>query len=407
MRAARAGDGTIPGGFRWKRVPSAAGSYALFAVLALALIGASHAAASGPDTQFPDVAAGQSLIEHKGCANCHGVLGAGGRQAPDLLRVARGKGADELLAAMWNHVPQMVAAMLSGERLPTLKGGELRDLIGYLNFVNYLGDPGDASRGGAELAQLPCLACHDLRKPGKVGPALVIPSRAASPVGLVADLWNHYPHMREALTNRGLAWFAWSGDQVTDLSRYLVSLDPLGSPAPLLEPGDPRAGARVFVRLGCAHCHGPSGATSLAALLHRTNAHSAAENGAALLRHLPSIGRGGLRASPLSEKDMADLLAYLSLAGADLPRGDPRAGGEVFARSRCGVCHALPGAKSGIGPNVQDMPPIRDSYEIAALMLRHAGNMSIATRLKHVPWPHVEPDELVNLYAFLASQPRR
>jgi cytochrome c2 len=379
-------------------------------VLAAALLATASASVAranpGVPARFPDVAAGQALIEQKGCANCHGVLGSGGRQGPDLLRVARGKGAAELLADMWNHVPQMVGALLAGERLPSLSGTEMRDLVGYLNFVNYLGDAGDAARGSVALVQMPCMVCHDLRQRGKIGPALVVSTRAASPVGLVTDLWNHYPRMNEALHLRGLSWFAWSGDQITDLSRYLASLEPPGSPAPLLAPGDPQEGSALFARLGCAHCHGPASASEWSALLRRTNAQSAAENGAALLRHLPAIGRAGA-ARPLTEREMADLLAYLSLAGANMPAGDLRAGGEVFRRNRCGSCHALPGRASGIGPDVQDMPAIADPYQIAALMLRHARNMKIATELKHVPWPQMKPDELLNLYAYLASQPRR
>ena len=363
---------------------------------------------AAPPARFPDVAAGQALIQEKGCANCHGILGPGGRQGPDLLRTARGKGAADLLADMWNHVPQMVAALLAGERLPSPTAAELRDLVGYLNFINYLGNPGDAERGGAELAQMPCLACHDLRERGKIGPALVIPGRAASPVGLVTGLWNHYPGMQAALRERDLRWFAWSGELVTDLSSYLTSLAPAGSPAPLLAPGDPQAGGRVFARLGCADCHNPSGASAWAAFLRRSNARSAAENGAALLRHLPTIGARADRAvRPLSEKDMADLLAYLSLAGAELSGGDAHAGGQVFERKQCGKCHALRGGKPGIGPDVQDMPAIGDPYEAAALMLQHARNMKTATELKQVPWPQMEPDELLDLYAFLARQPRR
>jgi cytochrome c2 len=405
MRTAGVRYGAVPAFFH--RAARTVSGVALPALLAIGAAFVPPVIAAAPPIRFPDVAAGQALIEQKGCANCHGILGSGGRRGPDLLRIARGKGAAELLADMWNHVPQMVAALLSGERLPALTGTEMRDLIGYLNFVNYLGDPGDAARGGAALAQLPCLACHDLRKLGKVGPALVVSTRAASPVGLVTDLWNHYPRMHEALLSHDLPWFAWSGDQLTDLSRYLASLEPPGSPAPLLAPGDPEEGGRVFAHLGCGQCHGPSGANAWAALLRRTNALSAAENGAALLRHLPSIGGGGRAARPLPEKDMADLLAYLSLAGANVPGGDARAGGEVFARNRCSACHALPGHTPGIGPDVRDMPAIGDPYEIAALMLQHARNMKTATELKHLPWPRMKPDELMDLYAFLASQPRR
>lgn len=387
------------GGTIWLRCLFVASCWSL-------LSGVSWAA---PAKSFPDVMAGRALILEKGCANCHGILGPGGRQGPDLVRTARAKGAAELLSDMWNHIPQMVGALLAGERLPSLSGDELRDVVGYLSFANYLGDPGDAERGGAALAQMPCLSCHDLRQAGKVGPALVNPRRSASPVGLVTDLWNHYPRMREALRERREAWYAWNGGLVTDLSRYLAALAPAQNPPPLLTPGDPENGSGVFIRLGCARCHNPLHPAAWAEFLHLANTRSAAENGAALLGHLPTLDdRAGERAlpRPISERDMADLLAYLSLAGAQLPGGDARAGRRVFERKRCVACHALPGREPGIGPDVEDMPLVHDPYTVAALMLQHARNMTIAAKLEHLPWPQMEPGELLDLYAFLASERR-
>jgi cytochrome c2 len=376
-------------------------------ILAPCLVSASPASTVALPTRFPDPVAGQRLILEKGCTNCHGIVGPGGRQGPDLLRTARGKGAAEVLTAMWNHIPQMVGALLAGERLPSLSGGELRDLVGYLNFINYLGDPGDAPRGQALLGEMSCLGCHDLGRKGKIGPDLIASGRAASPVGLVTDIWNHYPDMRAALRDRGLGWFPWSGDIITDLSRYLSSRAPNDAPAALLAPGDPAQGAAVFERLGCAGCHNPAGGASWVALMRDSNRLSAAENGAALLRHLPRLEAAAGRAvhplRPLSEKNMADLLAYLSLAGAALPGGDASRGQAVFKLKRCANCHAMPGGKARIGPDVEAMPPIADPYGAAALMLQHARNMKIATELKHVPWPQMQPEELQDLYAFLSS----
>jgi cytochrome c2 len=366
----------------------------------LLLPGVSWAAPARP---FPDIATGRALILEKGCTNCHGILGPGGRQGPDLVRTARGKSAAELLSDMWNHIPQMAGALVAGERLPSLSGDELRDLVGYLSFVNYLGDPGDADRGGAALARMPCLSCHDLQEAGSVGPALVDARRSASPVGLVTDLWNHYPRMREALRQRGERWFTWNGDLVTDLSRYLVTLVPAHNRPPLLTPGDPEKGSGVFGRLGCRSCHNPSRPAAWAEFLRLSNARSAAGNGAMLLGHLPTLGgRAALR--PISEEDMADLLAYLSLAGAQLPGGDAQKGRRVFERKRCVACHALPGKQPGIGPDVENMPLVQDPYTVAALMLRHARNMTIAVKLEHLPWPQMQSGELLDLYAFLASQ---
>ena len=389
----------------------AAATLAVAAVLAPLLAIGAWAASLPPSAHFPDPATGQRLIFEKGCSNCHGIVGPGGRQGPDLLRTARGKGAAELVADMWNHIPQMVGALLAGERLPSLSAGELRDLVGYFSFVNYLGDPGDVQRGQALLAEMSCLGCHDLGRRGKIGPALIVPGRSASPVGLVTDLWNHYPRMAAALRDKDLGWFAWSGDAITDLSRYLSSLAAVGSPAVLLAPGDPGEGARLFTRLGCAGCHAPAGGAAWVALVRASNRRSAAENGAALLRHLPRMGERAPGATqslrPLTEKEMADLLAYLSLAGTELSGGDAAKGRAVFESKRCADCHALPGAKSGIGPDVADMPAVADPYEAAALMLQHARNMKIATELKHIPWPRMEPAELQDLYAFLSKERRR
>ncbi len=361
--------------------------------------------------RFPDVAAGREVILHKGCVNCHGILGPGGRQGPDLLRAARAKGAPELLAAMWNHIPQMVQSLLAGERLPLLSPGELRDLVGYLSFVNYLGDPGDPGRGGVQLAEMPCLACHDLGRRGQIGPALVRVDRAASPAGLVTDVWNHYPGMRAALRERGLPWFEWNGELVNNISSYLRSLVPAPAHAPLLAPGDPEEGERLFVRLGCASCHGHAHGKSWIALAREAGRRSAAENGAVLLQHLPTLQqgtRGGDTAlRPLPEKAMADLLAYLGLADAELQGGDASRGRAVFEHKRCHECHALPGERPGIGPDMAAMPVGTDPYEAAALMLQHARNMKVATELRHIPWPRMKPEELLDLYAFLSRVERR
>jgi cytochrome c2 len=355
--------------------------------------------------------AGYQLLLQKGCTNCHGIAGPGRRQGPDLLRIARGKGSAELLAGMWNHVPQMVHGLSSGERLLSLSADELRELVGYFGYINYLGEAGDARRGQALLAEMSCLGCHDLRRRGKIGPPLIAPGRVASPPGLVTDLWNHYPGMSAALSQKGIAWFDWSGGDITDLSLYLSSITPLGPEPRLQAPGDPDQGAKVFVRLGCAQCHDSMGGAAWVALVRASNRRSAAENGAALLRHLPDIskawGRARQPSRPLSAEDMADLLAYLSRAGVELSGGNAAKGEAVFVSKRCIGCHAMPGTKPGIGPNVVDMPAVADPYEAAALMIGHARGMKFATELKHVPWPQIQPEQLQDLYAFLSKVPRR
>jgi len=394
---------------RRARLPrTALGAGAALAALALAC---ATVAAFAATSRFPDSRTGQQLLLRKGCTNCHGILGPSGRQGPDLMRVARGRGAADLLADMWNHIPQMSSSLLAREQLPSLTAGELRDLVGYLNFVNYLGDVGDAHRGEVLLADMSCLGCHDLQQKGKIGPALIADGRTASPVGFVTDVWNHYPPMSRELRARDLPWFHWNDGIVNDISSYLRSLAPAGSPPALPDPGDPAEGAVLFARLGCASCHDPGRGPQWVEFARKANRRSAAENGAVMLAHLPRLadapGRAAQALRPLTEKNMADLLAYLGFAGAELPGGDAMRGRLVFSSKRCVTCHALPGGLPGIGPDVAKMPVISDPYEAAALMFQHARNMKTATEIKHVPWPQMEPEELQDLYAFLCLERRR
>ncbi len=391
--------------------PQLAGPRGVAALIAVALLGACMLPAAGAWARFPDPGVGQALLQGKGCANCHGLLGPSTRQGPDLMRVARGRGAADLLADMWNHIPQMSSALLAGEQLPQLTAEELRALVGYLSLVNYLGDVGDPRRGEALLADHSCLGCHDLDRRGRIGPALVADGRTASPVGFVTDVWNHYPAMSRQLDNRGIDWFHWDAGIVNDVSGYLRSLAPAGAPPALPDPGDPAAGEALFARLGCASCHSRARAEEWTAFLRRANRRSAAENGAVLLSHLPRLaaspGRGTMPLRPLRERDMADLLAYLGFAGAELPGGDAGRGRIVFTTKGCAGCHAMPGATPGIGPDLAKMPVIPDPYAAAALMFQHARDMRIATELRHVPWPQMEPGELQDLYAFLCLERRR
>ena len=141
------------------------------------------------------------------------------------------------------------------------------------------------------------------------------------------------------------------------------------------------------------------------------NRRSAAENGAALLVHLPRLGEGAGHAGqplrPLSEKNMADLLAYLGFAGTDLPGGDAARGRRCSRASAASAATRSRAPSPASGPTWRICPRSANPYEAAALMFQHARNMKTATELKHVPWPQMEPEELQDLYAFLCLERRK
>jgi mono/diheme cytochrome c family protein len=109
---------------------------------------------------------GQRLYQTYGCADCHQVLGKGGKGGPDLSRVT--VWASPLLGAavMWNHVKVMEFAMR--ERFlqwPEFKGGDITDIFTYLHSLNPQKSaihlyPGEAPLGRETYGEVGCQTCH-------------------------------------------------------------------------------------------------------------------------------------------------------------------------------------------------------------------------------------------------------
>jgi cytochrome c551/c552 len=80
------------------------------------------------------VQAGARIFRTKGCLGCHpiGTEGVG----PDLRSVDGGRSFYGLAAAMWNHLPQMRAAMEErGVPVPSLDAWEAGDLVAFLFWL--------------------------------------------------------------------------------------------------------------------------------------------------------------------------------------------------------------------------------------------------------------------------------
>lgn len=76
--------------------------------------------------------AGRDLYQSKQCATCHSPAGAMPPVGPSLVRSQTTESAYALLAAIWNHGPQMESALRERSiPWPSLNGDELRDLVAY------------------------------------------------------------------------------------------------------------------------------------------------------------------------------------------------------------------------------------------------------------------------------------
>ena len=168
--------------------------------------------------------AGRNVFRRRGCIECHGPPGGGGRAGPDLAERARGRTLLGFAAAMWNHQPGMLAeAEESGREVPRLEPAEMADLVAYLSSFGYVRGGGSARRGRRVARTRGCVDCHARSGTGgETALEMARRVRGPDPAAVLSALWNHVP----AALERDLppdAWPRLRGDEAADLAAFLLS----------------------------------------------------------------------------------------------------------------------------------------------------------------------------------------
>lgn len=265
-------------------------------------------------------ATGRRLFAEKRCIACHSAGGAGGRVGPPLAEMKMYASPIALASSMWNHGPQMAAAMeAQAIPRPTFTGGEMLDLIAYINAASpkpARGQlhvlPGRALDGRRIFHEKRCVLCH---QPGEradsAPPDLAERETQGSLVDFAAAMWNKAPQMTAAMASRLDAIPRLRPDELADLLAYLYSV------RYMKQAGDPRRGVIAAVNRGCLDCHALYGERGKVASDLTTVAGLDTPAGvlAALWRHSliddPRPPRDRRPWPTFRGEDMADLVAYL------------------------------------------------------------------------------------------------
>ncbi|HWC99994.1 MAG TPA: cytochrome c, partial [Candidatus Sulfopaludibacter sp.] len=111
-----------------------------------------------------DARRGEQIFQSQQCIQCHSVNGRGGTAAPDLAkRVDRDFSPAVMASLMWNHAPDMWAAMRKqGVTKGQLTPEAAADLFAYFVSQRYFEKPGDAGRGKQVFEAKHCAGCHGL-----------------------------------------------------------------------------------------------------------------------------------------------------------------------------------------------------------------------------------------------------
>src|SRR5438309_3378694 len=146
-----------------------------------------------------DARRGEQLFQTEQCVQCHSVKGKGGVLGPDLgRRVDRDYTPALMSSLMWNHAPDMWAAMKErGVAKGSMTPDKAADLFAYFVSARYFEKPGDAARGKQAFAARHCADCHGITSsPVVAAPPVAKWESLADPIVLAQQMWNHGPRMR-------------------------------------------------------------------------------------------------------------------------------------------------------------------------------------------------------------------
>jgi len=381
---------------------------ALFLLLSVARLAAQGLGGTGYFVIPGDAKAGMKTFFDKGCVRCHAVLGEGGKSAPDLGRAPAGHlSAAELVAAMWNHAPQMWTRMEQEKVTPPgFTESEMANLFAFLYSVRSMDEPGDADRGQRLFSEKHCVECHKTAGPGGTrAPDLRQWGAYRNPVSWIQAMWNHAPAMQAQMEARGYSWPEFQGNDVADLIAYVRTQATNQRQHFYLQPASPEAGRALFREKGCSNCHSlrATGRAAAPDLGTRALPRTLGQFAALMWNHSPvmwaSMKTLHIPRPQFSNKEMADLVAYLFAERYFEPSGNTGRGGRVFGVKGCASCHA-PGGK-GSAPDLARWRGQVSPVGLATAMWNHGPVMLGHMREQRMPWPVFRPGEVVDLMEYL------
>ena len=170
---------------------------------------------------------GKRLFVDKGCAGCHVVQGKGSGSRLSLGPHAPRATVTDLPVVLWNH-----RVAIRTVRVPGLTGQDMADITAYLHASYYFDPPeADAPRGRRLLEDKGCLRCHSLYGGGgRSAPDLATSNVVGSKLGQLTAMWNHGPFMDNQANRRSMTLPKLSGQELSDITRYLAGVG--GGPKP-------------------------------------------------------------------------------------------------------------------------------------------------------------------------------
>lgn len=355
---------------------------------------------------------GRIVFEQKGCITCHAIRGEGGEVGPDLGQKKFYGSFLELASILWNHSPEMLRRMRElNLPFPRFDRNEMVELMAYLYYLRYLGEPGDLYRGKILVEEKGCLECHSIGgEGGEVAPAFDSLGKYISPLYLAQALWNHGPDMEEQMQEMGLRRPKFQSGEIVDLNAYIRAASKGTERSQIyMSPGNPQRGEQVFKEKGCPDCHSINGnRKQIGPNLQKLEWDDSVTEIAGLMWNHGAVMREYMKNQKFqwpefTGKEMADLIAFIYFFRFADETGNPEKGKEIYSQKQCARCHDNEAKGSSLAPDLTGSNALSSRIDFAQIMWNHAPAMEEKMSERVVKWPVFTGREMRDLYAYLSK----
>jgi len=338
---------------------------------------------------------GEQLFQTQQCIHCHSMNGKGGAYAPDLARrIDRNYNPAVMASLIWNHAPQMWAAMKRENlTIPRLSPEQSADLFAYFVSARYFERAGDAGRGKHLFDSKHCAECHGITDSRAAGaPPVAKWESLADPLVLAQQMWNHGAKMTAAFTERRIGRPRLTPQELTDVLVYLRNLPQTRQLATNFSFSQSGSGAQIFHSKGCAECH-----TGKLALEPRLHNQTLAGIAAAMWNHQTAMKQPPPQ---FSQAEMREVIGYIWARQYFGGNGNAARGKRVFEEKHCATCHNDPASGA---PKLAKGANGYSAVVMVSALWGHGPRMLEMMQQKNLEWPRFSAQQMFDLIAFLNS----
>jgi cytochrome c2 len=293
--------------------------------------------------------------------------------------------------------------------VPAFTEDDVREVIRYLSFIRFIGEPGNVRTGRKLLNQKGCKSCHRFgREGGDVGPDLSTVETYLSPLSFATAMWNHGPEMQEAVTRENAKYPTFRDEEVIDVAAAVrASMAPISTPPDAV--GSPDEGLKLVSSKNCDRCHAVrgSGGDSAPDFAEMSINASVTEIAGRMWNHGPDMWAEmvdlNIPFPYLESEEMADLLAFVYQLALEDDPGDVARGRELVVSKGCDSCHGEDASVSTDAIPFSEMSQLDTHFSLIMLMWNHVEDMDREVRERKMDWPDFAGSELADILAFLEN----